>query len=343
MEKIRQLRAKYRDVLLDHPILKVSIEYVFVIFMTAISAFLLAYNFRAFVKPSANVMSLNSDGSFEVYSYNLIAGGVSGLGQVIVLFLEKLGVSFTISVDVIQSIIYFSINVPLFLLAFFYIGKRFAILSLINVLLTSMFISLIPESWTQIFAINNDLLARAICAGVVNGTAISIAVHFNHSTGGTDIVSMYFGLKKGKSIGIYVLGINLTIVILYVILSSITTASMEGTPGSATMGLYTLVFFFTSSVVIDHLSTRNKKVQLQIVTTEPRLAKVLIQNFPHGCTVLDGKGAFQDTDKKIILTVISSFELKRATQIVYKVDPQAFITVNNAYRVYGKFFIRPMK
>ena len=216
-------------------------------------------------------------------------------------------------------------------------------MSLINVLLTSLFISLIPDQWTTIFSIQNELLARAVFAGVLNGVAISIAVELNHSTGGTDIVSTYFALKKGISIGKYVLIINGTIVLLYTILAGIDTSYKASTPGAATMALYTLIYFFTSSVVIDHLSTRNKKVQLEIVTSEPRLGKVLIQNFPHGCTVLDGKGAFMDQEKKVILTVISSFELKHATETIFKVDPKAFITVNTAYRVYGKFFIRPMK
>ena len=202
--------------------------------------------------------------------------------------------------------------------------------------------TIIPEDWTTIFQIN-DLFARSICAGVLNGVAISIAVECNHSTGGTDILSLYVGLKKGKEIGVYVFIINFSIVLIYTILSSISTPSSAAVPGAATMALFTLIFFFTSSVVIDKLSTRNKKVQLQIVTKEPRLAKVLIQNFPHGCTVVDAKGAFLDEDKKMIFTVISSFELKKAQMIIYKVDPNAFITVNNAYKVYGKFFLRPMK
>ena len=112
---------------------------------------------------------------------------------------------------------------------------------------------------------------------------------------------------------------------------------------SFTMALYTLIYFFTSSLVIDHISTRNKKVQLQIVTSEPRVAKMLIQQFPHGCTIVDAKGAFYNSDKKIIFTVISSFELKKATQIIYKIDPHAFVTVNNAFKVYGKFFLKPIQ
>jgi uncharacterized membrane-anchored protein YitT (DUF2179 family) len=45
----------------------------------------------------------------------------------------------------------------------------------------------------------------------------------------------------------------------------------------------------------------------------------------------------------MIFTVISSFELKKAQEVIYKVDPNAFIMVMNTHKVYGKFFIKPMK
>lgn len=334
MKFFEKLKNKEWNYLLDHPRLKITLQYSYALLGTIVAAFCIAYTFRAFVRPYANI-----NGN----SYNLVAGGVSGFGQVILLSLEKMGLKITPEEEnIAQSIIIIAVNIPLFLLSFFAIGKRFAILSAINVALCSVFISIIPDSWTTVFSIENDLLARAIFAGVLNGLGISIAVQLNHSTGGTDVVSTYFALKKGIAIGKYVLLINGSIVLAYTIISSVNGAT-PATEGSATMALYTLIFFFTSSVVINQLSTRNKKFQLQIVTSEPRLAKVLIQNFPHGCTILDGKGAFFDSDKKVILTVISSFELKRATHIIYKIDPNAFITVNNAYKVYGKFYIKPMK
>ncbi len=332
MKFFEKLKNKKDDFLLDHPILKLIYQYSYTLIGTAIAAFCIAYTFRAFVSPPTN------------QGFKLVAGGVSGFGQVLILSLEKIGIEGVSEHEpLLQSIILILVNIPLFLLAFFKIGKRFAILSAINVVLNSIFISIIPDSWTNIFSIQNDLIARAIFAGVLNGLGISIAVQLNHSTGGTDVISMYFSLKKGIAIGKYVLLINGSIVIAFTLLSSIATSNSPSIDGAATMALYTLVFFFTSSVVIDRLSTRDKKVQLQIVTSEPRLSKVLIQNFPHGCTVLDGKGAFLDQEKKVILTVISSFELKRATHIIYKIDPNAFITVNYAYKVFGKFFIKPLK
>lgn len=329
------LKQKHDDFLLDHPIIKTILSYFWTILGSAFAAFCIAYCFRTFVEPETSTEH-----------YNLIAGGVNGVNQVITLALVKMGVikaDDTETIKLIHSIMYLVINTPLFIFAFFKIGKRFSILTLINVLLTSLFLKYIPQNWYDLFTITDDMLARAIFAGILNGFGIALALELNHCTGGTDVVSMYFGLKKGIAIGKYVLIINSIIVLIFILLSSVDTPNSPAIKGPFTMGLYTILFFFVSSLVIDQISSRNKKVQLQIVTSEPRLAKVLIANFPHGCTVLDGKGAYLEQDKKVILTVISAFELKQATKIIYKIDPNAFITVSNPYKVFGKFFIKPMK
>lgn len=329
---IKNLHAKYEDYIQDHPILKFVLNYIYIIGGATIAAMLLAFSYRAFVPVKTD------------QGYNLIGGGVAGFGQVIILLLEKIGVSLTKTQENnIASIVYFVVNIPLFFLAFFGIGKRFAIISLYNVFMTSIFISILPDDFVNMFNIQNDLITRAIIAGFIHGLGIAIAVELNTSTGGTDIISMYFALKKGISVGSYILIINAVIVVTYTILASISTASSPSISGAATMALYTLIYFFVSSLVIDKISSRNKKVQLVIVTQEPKLAKVFIQHFPHGCTVIDARGAYQDKEKKVIHTVISSFELKTATKIIYKVDPHAFITVNQTYKVFGKFFIKPIK
>lgn len=332
MKYKKTFKENYQDFLLDHPTFKIIFEYIITIFGSFIAAFLIAYTHTGFV------VGKTENG------YSLIGGGVTGFAQLITLILQKCGIIMTQSQMMsIQSIVYFAINIPLFFIAFFKIGKRFAILTFINVIMTSIMISIMPDSINNLFNINNELLTRAIFAGFIHGVGIAIAFELNHSTGGSDIISTFFGLKKGIAIGKYVLIINGIIVLLYTALSMVSTENSPNVEGAPTMALYTIIFYFVSSIVIDKLSSRNKKIQLQIVTAEPRLAKVLIQNFPHGCTIIDARGAYLEQNKKVVLTVISEFELKQATKIIYKIDPNAFITVTDAKKVFGKFFIKPMR
>lgn len=332
MKTKKTLRERYQDFLLDHPILKVIFKYTKTLIGCFLVAFLIAYTHTGFV------VGKTAEG------YTLVGGGVTGFSQLVTLILQKCGWQMTMDeVMTVQSITYFAVNIPLFFLAFFKIGKRFAIITFINVIMTSLMIKFMPDFINNLFNINEELLTRAIFAGFIHGVGIAIASELNHSTGGTDIISTFFGLKKGIAIGKYVLIINGAIILIYTILSMVSTETSPSVEGAPTMALYTIIFFFVSSIVIDKISSRNKKVQLQIVTSEPRLAKVLIQNFPHGCTIIDGKGAYLDKEKKVIFTVLSAFEVKQATKIIYKIDPNAFITVTNAKKVFGKFFIKPMR
>ena len=223
------LKQKHDDFLLDHPIIKNIFSYLWNILGSALAAFCIAYCFRAFVEPETSTDH-----------YNLIAGGVNGINQVITLTLIKMGAIKANDMEIIKlihSIMYLVINTPLFIFAFFKIGKRFAILTLINVLFTSLFLKYIPQSWYELFTITDDMLARSIFAGILNGFGIALALELNHCTGGTDVVSMYFGLKKGIAIGKYVLIINSAIVLIFIILSSVETPYSPAVKGPFTMGL----------------------------------------------------------------------------------------------------------
>ena len=107
MELIERIKNKYRDFLLDHPTLKTILSYVFSILATSLTAFLLAYSNKSFVsKPT------------DENGFTLVAAGVYGLGQVIILFVQKIGIELTPEmITSLQSIIYFVANIPLFLLA----------------------------------------------------------------------------------------------------------------------------------------------------------------------------------------------------------------------------------
>ena len=145
MKRIAALKEKWNDYVLEHPVLKFLTSNGFILIGTIIAAFALAYSYRALVSPSADITEpIIENGvlvDFNINHYNLIGGGVTGFGQVIILILDKLGIDYIISHATMQSIIYFAVNIPLFILAFFCIGKKFAIFSVINVLLTSVFIS----------------------------------------------------------------------------------------------------------------------------------------------------------------------------------------------------------
>ena len=318
----------YERILKDKIVLKNSIEN-FLIFIGAIlSAFMAAYTFRAFIVPS------------EPGSIPLITGGISGLSQTINRFFDLIHVFDGIDNRTLQAVLYFTLNIPIFILGYTKIGKRFAIFSLIHVLLTSIFIQIIPDNITNLVNISDDLLSRAIIAGLLQGLSSSTAYLMEISSGGIDVVTYYYANVKSTSVGKYAILFNGLVLFLFTLVYLFTTESTNGALNSI---IFSIIYFFTTSKVVDTINVRNKKTQLQIITKDESISKTLMETFNHGCTIVPAKGGFTSAPKYVIYMVVSSSESSKVVKLVRQIDPESFINESNAHQVYGKFYIRPIK
>jgi uncharacterized membrane-anchored protein YitT (DUF2179 family) len=332
--KTEKIKKKYTDYMFDHTGVRLVLDNVFATIICILSALIYAFGFRAFIAPLVVI-----DGE-TVTSF--VSGGASGLSQNIVLIIKIVfgdqgwtpDTSYTL-----QSILYFVLNIPIFILGYKGVGKRFAIFSFLNVIFVSLFIKFLPS--IAIEEILKDNLGRALFAGICTGISSAIAYKAEISAGGLDVISYYFAYHKSTSVGKYSIAFNTVIVILYTLLSYI-YSPIDGW-SVLTITLYTIVYFFTSALVVDALNTRNKKAELQIITSKPTLPKIILANFPHSCTVVPAKGGFSNEDRLIIYIVVSSFEVKKLVKLVRTVDHDAFINVSNSSQVFGKFFIKPVK
>lgn len=325
MEKILK---HYERILKDKIVLKNSIENFLIFIGAIISAFMAAYTFRAFIVPS------------EPGSIPLITGGISGLSQTINRFFDLIHVFDGIDNRTLQAVLYFTLNIPIFILGYTKIGKRFAIFSLIHVLLTSIFIQLIPDNITNLVNISDDLLSRAIIAGLLQGLSSSTAYLMEISSGGIDVVTYYYANVKSTSVGKYATLFNGLVLFLFTLVYLFTTESTNGALNSI---IFSIIYFFTTSKVIDTINVRNKKTQLQIITKDESISKTLMETFNHGCTIVPAKGGFTSAPKYVIYMVVSSGEASKVVKLVRQIDPESFINESNAHQVYGKFYIRPIK
>lgn len=368
MPRIKKLKENYTDFLYDHPKAKVGRSWTWKVFITAVSALVFAYGFRAFIAPTvqcrggwfpkhassdfdSNGLSLLYNGlkqSDFIDPTHLIAGGASGISQAIIRFVEIFA-NIKANEKTITSILYLVINVPLLILAFFKISKSFAISTLINVGFVSLFNYIIPDAWIyNVVNLYTNTLARCIFGGITTGISSGLARIINSSSGGTDILSIYLSEKKHSQVGKISFVINGRIIICY---RTFTVIGQHTNPnwntGSSndviTRALYSIVYYFMATKVVDLLNVRNRKQQLTIFTNNQDRPKVLIRAFPHTATVVQGKGAYSGLEKLVIYRVISKPEEKKAIALVRKVDPNAFLTVSDLNQVYGRFFIKPLE
>jgi len=262
-----------------------------------------------------------------------LSGGVSGLTVLISRYvsmeLDKQSLE-----SLFYSVLYIAFNIPIFIFGFRKVGKQFIIYSLINVLLFSIFVSLIPSSWYTLFQLDLiDHLTMAILAGILNGFSSVIAFSNGFSQGGTDIISMYLSRTKGKGIGNYSLAMNACILIL----AGIVFKDYDSL-------IYTIIYFFISSLVVNNLYIGHKKMLVEVVTRKAdQLTSKLMEASHHGCTILDAIGAYSKEDKKILRIVVSSNQTRRVCEIIKQIDEESFTTIVNVSQVNGKFYIPPLK
>ena len=332
MAKIKT-RDKINNFLYDHYKLKFALHQAKGVFFAVLSAFIFAFGFTCFITP----------GSDATNPFKIVTGGISGLSQNIAMIVEICGGK--LPDNIIEAMGYTLFNIPLLIFAFIKIGKRFSILTAINVVLSSVFITLIPM-WGISDAIGNHFLivgqpvARLLFGGVCTGLASALAFKGEISCGGIDIVSYYFSLRKSTTVGKYSMIVNGTIVTLYSILIMIENINNYST---AIISLFFSAFYIlVANMVIDTINLRNKKVQIQFITKNKNLAKVLISHFPHGATTTKAEGAYTHDEETIVYMIVSSFELKSAVALARKVDPHVFITATSLIQVYGNFYIRPI-
>lgn len=337
MSKIKRLKEKVNNYLYDHYRLKVTLHQSIGLFYSLISAFIFAFGFTCFITPGSDAVAAGT-------GFKIVTGGISGLSQNIAKIVEIFGGR--IPDYMVEAMGYTVFNIPLAIFAFLKIGKRFSILTAINVVVSSVFIYFIP-TWGlsdhigNSFLIVNQPVARLLFGGLCTGLASALAFKGEISCGGIDIITYYFSLRKSTSVGKYSMAANGIIVTLYSILLIIENPQNYDT---AIISLfYSAAYTLVVVSVIDAINLRNKKVQLQLITKSPNLAKVLITHFPHGATVTKGQGAYTGAEEQIIYMIVSSFEVKSAVTLARKVDSHVFISVTSLVQVYGNFYIKPIE
>lgn len=340
--KIQRWKKQIENFMFDHYRLKTVLDYVYGFLVAAFSALIFGFGFACFV-------SASDPGDFV-----LATGGVSGFTQIIALAAELI-TGKHVGGNTIQSVFYTILNIPLLIFSFFKISKRFTIFTMVNVVLSSIFISFFSQSGIakEVANFTFDVsgsdpttialgtpLVRVLFAGICSGLASASAYTAGISCGGIDIITYYMGAKRSTQIGKYGVIINASLVVTYAFLR------LADGNTSIIYSLYSIIFsviyIMVCGKIIDAINLRNKKIQIQIVTEKEHMSEIMIAHFPHSATISEGKGAYSGAKKFIMWMVVSPNEVKRVVGVAKKVDEYAFVAVYPLKQVYGNFFIKPL-
>ncbi len=341
MKHKHSLQERYQSYLYNHLWLKFAVDYGTAFLASVVSAAIFAFGIVCFMNPTLT----GGQTTLE-----LVSGGSSGLAQVIASLLRVCGVDIEPGNTLFFSIAYLVVNAPLIVLAFKGIGVRFATFTVINVLFVFLFSNIFKGQFFQeiatIINTHGGFLSRALFAGMCTGLSSAIAYKFETSAGGFDIVSYYVSLRKSTTAGKYSVIINAIIIAAFYLMYGFSGAEFDDYSSwgiAVACVFFSIVYLFTVMLVVDAINIRNKKVQIEINTTNSDLPSMLLARIPHGLTVVKAKGGYSGQDRLLIYVVVSSLEMKSAIKLIKEVDPSSFVTVKSLVQVYGRFFSQKIR
>jgi len=242
--------------------------------------------------------------------HQFVSGGFMGVALVIhYLFPSSL-----------LSLLYFLLNVPVFILGWRFVGRRFFFYSIVGMLIFSAAIALIHVPMPV-----HDNILSALLAGIITGIGTGIILRSNGSSGGTDILSVILANSFSIRIGTTVLAFNVIVLSAASLLFSLEAA------------LYTLIYIFVSSQIMNIVLTGlSQRKALFIISPKWReISREVLDKVGRGVTLIQGKGGYSGQDEKILYTVITLRELHLIKEIIRQVDTNAFVVVYNTLEVMG--------
>ena len=223
------------------------------------------------------------------------------------------------------SLFSLSLNFVAAAVCFRYIGKRFALLSMLAVLISSVLTDVMPA-----FAFADDMLLCSVFGGLVNGLAISLCLRADASTGGTDFISIYLAEKSGRDAFNIILAGNVIML------------SAAGVLFGWERALYSMIFQFCTTQALHTLFRRYQHRTLWIVTDKPNEVYAIIRDTTHhAATLFNGTGLYMNQPRSMIYTVLSGEDIRRVVRDVRQLDPHAFINIQRTDSLTGRFYRRP--
>jgi uncharacterized membrane-anchored protein YitT (DUF2179 family) len=174
-----------------------------------------------------------------------------------------------------------------------------------------------------------DPLLASIYGGVLLGLSLGLMLRVNTTTGGTELLARLLKFRfRHLSMGRLCLGIDLAVIAAYAaVFQSINNA------------LYGIIALYISTIVMDMVIYGSHTAELAYIISDHSAEIVQkLLDLEMGVTVLEGKGAYTGTDKKVILIAFKRRRVAVVKALVMEIDPNAFVIVTRAHEVLGEGF-----
>lgn len=249
--------------------------------------------------------------------YDIVPGGVTGIAM---LLHTKL--------DVIPlGTMALLLNVPLLLLAWFFLGHRFLLYTIYGTVVSSVLIDLTAR-WLP--PVQTETILAGVAGGVLMGIGLGLVFSRGATTGGSDIIARLLKLVFPHiNIGRLMLAFDGLIVL----------ASMA-VFGNINVGLYSGIALFISSRGMDALLYGLNIERMAYVISDKcdEIVREIDAQLGRGATLLHAEGAYRRQSSHVILCAFKRQQIAQLKHLVKVIDPDAFLIVAEAHEVLGEGF-----
>ena len=247
---------------------------------------------------------------------NLVTGGVSGFA---VIFNELWKVPLWVTNT--------ALNVPLIFLTLKIKGWHFMMRTVLSTVALSVALAILPE---MPLIADHDPLLSALFGGIITGVGTGLVFLCRATTGGTDMLAADIQhFMRHRTIAQILMVLDAMVVLL--------GAGIFGVKAA----LYAVIAIYAVTKLSDAIVDGMKYGRvLWIVSGKPdAIAAAIMEKLERGVTALHATGMYTGNDKSMLYCVVTHREVPAVKDIIYKIDPKAFVTVTDAKEVMGEGFI----
>ena len=218
------------------------------------------------------------------------------------------------------------LNGILLIIGWRFLDKATVLYTILAMLCMSLFLNITHE-W---HFVTNQRIVAALGAGVLMGAGMGLIMLGNGTTAGSAIIAKLLNKFLGWNVSYALLFCD-----IFVVAFSVAVIGIESL-------ILTVISLYVSTKVLDYLleGFNPKKAVTIISKHHEELAAAIDQEIERGITVFDAQGYYSKAEKPVLYIVISRQQLLPVTKIISRIDPEAFVIVNEVQSVIGEGFTR---
>ena len=290
-----------------------------------------AYNIKTalFILASSLLVGFASHCLIEPNEFTI--GGIAGIAIM---------TSYATNQAVPQSLIVFCLNMPLLIVAYFFLKKRFTLLTISNILLQTLWLFIFEQTDFPVIKFTDDgtRIFAAVGAGICIGSSVALALKAGGSTGGIDTLAVMVQKKiSAGSIAQMIFWFNCVI-----IGASFFVFKKDGADLAMSLLPVLLSLFesYIESKANDSITNGfQSAVEFRVITSKPEeMSFALMTNLSRGVTAVPAKGMYSKEGKSLLMCVISRRQINAFKRIIQQIDPDCFAVLANVSQVVGLGF-----